>query len=618
MPDNFDFPVIDVSIVTFNSERWIASFWRSLTTQRYPLDKISLLVRDNGSQDGTVNALRALIAEDGHRFAAVSVDAGENVGFGRGHNANIARGNAAFCLVTNVDLTFDSQGIENVVRTATTDDDRVAAWEFRQKPYEHPKCYDPVTLEVNWASSACVLFRRSAFEHVGGYEPRLFLYGEDVELSYRLRDHGYMLRYCVDAVCWHYTYETANELKPAQFFGSTLANVLLRLRYGTRPEVLAGLSMYLGLFLIPTPVPGRLKGLLAGLRKIARDGWYFLRTRKKSDIRFGFRGWDYEQSREGAFVEFGELPADAPLVSIIVRTCAGRVGKLQEAVRSVLHQTYPNIELVVVEDGSTQAQAFVSEVAASGSLAAVQYHPIAKAGRCVAGNVGLAAAKGVYACFLDDDDLLYADHIEVLAPRLAKRPDLAGIYSLAFQIDTEVISHDPWRYRDVGRYVAVREPFSRAAIWHHNLMPIQAILFRRDLFDRFGGFDVELDRLEDWDLWVRYCQKESYELIERVTSAYRVPARNDHASARLKELDDYYQKALRARDRMVVEMTPNEVIAYATELAKIMYPVAISRSRLRAIAARVPGIWTVRRLYLGGRGLAVRVKRKLANGRVRS
>ena len=116
-------------------------------------------------------------------------------------------------------------------------------------------------------SSACILFRRSALEQVGGYEPRLFLYGEDVELSYRLRDHGYVLRYCVDAVCWHYTYETANELKPAQFFGSTVANVLLRLRYGTPGEIFGGLSMYFGLLLIPLPITGRLKGLSAGLGK---------------------------------------------------------------------------------------------------------------------------------------------------------------------------------------------------------------------------------------------------------------------------------------------------------------------------------------------------------------
>ncbi|MFC5430187.1 glycosyltransferase [Paraburkholderia denitrificans] len=612
-----DLPTIDLSIVTFNSQRWLDGFWRSLMQQSFPLHKISLLIRDNGSEDGTVAAIREMLAEHQHRFASASLECGQNIGFGRGHNANLARGSAVFCLVSNVDLTFDERAIEIAVRTAMLDAENVAAWEFRQKPYEHPKNYDAVTLVVGWASSACILFRRSAFEKIGGYEPRLFLYGEDVEISYRLRDFGFILRYCVNAVCWHYSYETANEIKPAQFFGSTLANVLLRLRYGTMREIFAGLVMYLGLLMIPVPVPGRLKGLLAGWRKLLRDGLYFLRTRKKSAIRFSFSGWDYDLSREGQFIEAGPLPADLPLVSIVVRTYAGRLGKLKEAVQSVQNQTYPNVELVVVEDGSNTAQAFIDSVAKSGLIAAVQYRSLPKGGRCLAGNAGLAAAKGVYACFLDDDDLLYADHVELLAGRLTERHDLAAVYSLAFEIETEVISHDPWEYQEVNRFVAYRERFSRPAIWHHNFIPIQAILFRRELFTRYGGFNVELERLEDWDLWVRYCQKDDYELIEKVTSAYRVPARHGHATTRQQELDDYYQKALRARDNLIIETTPNQVYSYAAEIAKMMYPVAVSRSRLLRIARRIPGIWTLRRVYLVVRGTAARVKRKVTTGRAR-
>ncbi|WP_196483100.1 glycosyltransferase family 2 protein [Burkholderia stagnalis] len=606
------FPAIDLSVVTFNSERWLGAFCDSLAAQAYPLSKISLFIRDNGSADGTVATLRALIERYRGQFARIVLECGENIGFGRGHNANLASGSADFFLVTNVDLTFDVRSIERVMCAAIADDDTVAGWEFRQKPYEHPKYYDPVTLETSWASSACMLFRRSALTTVGGYEPRLFLYGEDVELSYRLRDRGYRLKYCPTAVCWHFTYAEAGELKPAQFFGSTVANVLLRFRYGTPREALAGLAMYCAILFIPLPIPGRLRGLFAGLRKIARDGVYFLRSRKQSDIKFSFRAWDYELSREGPFVEYPPLPPDAPLVSIVVRTTAGRHGKLVEAVRSVQNQTYTNIELVVVEDGSSEAQPFMEEVAAGKSLASVQYHPIPKGGRCVAGNVGLAMAKGEYACFLDDDDLLFADHIELLATHLDRRPDLAGAYSLAFQAETEVISNEPWRYRVMGRFVAYRERFSRAAIWHHNFIPIQAILFRRTLFEQYGGFDVKLDRLEDWDLWVRYCQRNDYELVERVTSEYRVPADGAVASLRQQELDDYYQKAVEARDALVLQMTPNQVMEYAEELAKIMYPVAVSRSRLRAIALRIPGIWALRRFYLISRSVLGRIRRKFA------
>jgi GT2 family glycosyltransferase len=47
---------------------------------------------------------------------------------------------------------------------------------------------------------ACIFIRKSAYEKVGGYEPKIFMYAEDVELSYRFRAFGYHLRYCPNAV----------------------------------------------------------------------------------------------------------------------------------------------------------------------------------------------------------------------------------------------------------------------------------------------------------------------------------------------------------------------------------------------------------------------------------
>jgi GT2 family glycosyltransferase len=605
-----DRPFVDLSIVTFNSEQWLSKFFKSLLRQRYPIDRLHLRIRDNGSTDTTRELVASWYSEHGAAFASVTLDCGENVGFGRGHNVNLAAGGAPFLLVTNVDLEFAVDAIERAILRAVKDSDDVAAWEFRQKPYEHPKYYNPLTLDVSWASSACVLFRRDALVRVGGYEPRLFLYGEDVELSYRLRDNGYRLRYCVDAVCWHYTYESANQIKPAQFFGSTVANVLLRLRYGTLREALVGLAMYAALFFVPVPVPGRIKGLLANAGRIIRDGSYFARTRRSSSEVFPFNGWDYEMARDGAFYEFKEPPTDLPLVSIIVRTCKGRMGRLREAVQSVLNQTYRRIELVVVEDGSEYARAFLEQVAEESKIENVVYQSIPAAGRCVAGNVGLAAARGEFANFLDDDDLLFADHVEVLATELLNRPPLGAVYGLALEVETEIISDEPWEYRELRRFVSYRESFSRAALWHHNYIPIQAIMFRRQLYEQHGGFNVALDRLEDWDLWVRYSQEHDYLLVDKVTSLYRVPAIHSAASSRQKELDDYYAKALAARSDLRVTLSPNQVLEYARELAHIMYPVAIPRNAIRSVVRRIPGARYALSLARSGRSQWTKVKRK--------
>src|SRR5690606_7950226 len=115
---------------------------------------------------------------------------GANVGFGRGHNANAARGKAPWLFVVNPDGVLEPGAWKRLIEHAQGDDRATAAWEMRQLPYEHPKAYDPVTLATGWTSGAATLFRRDAFEAAGGYESRIFLYGEDVDLSWRLRARG--------------------------------------------------------------------------------------------------------------------------------------------------------------------------------------------------------------------------------------------------------------------------------------------------------------------------------------------------------------------------------------------------------------------------------------------
>jgi len=82
------------------------------------------------------------------------------------------------------------------------------------------------------------------------------------------------------------------------------------------------------------------------------------------------------------------------------------------------------------------------------------------------------------------DSLLYADHLETLVDALQAVPEASGAYGLAFEVRTEIQSHDPWRYRELDFCLRYRQPFSRALLWHHNFMPIQCVLFRRELFDR--------------------------------------------------------------------------------------------------------------------------------------
>ncbi len=581
-------PWLDLSIVTHNSSRWIDPFFESLFKQNFPLERIRVWVRDNDSRDDTLERLETWSARLAQRGARYELDAGANVGFGRGHNVNWRRSDGPYILVTNVDLTFEPDALVRVVAAAESDGASTASWELRQKPYEHPKIYHPASLETLWSSHACVLLRRSALAAVGGYEEELFLYGEDVELSYRLRDSGFVLRYVPSAVCWHYTYAQPHEFKPAQFFGSKLANGLLRLRYGSASAILAIPFLYTALWCIKPRGPKYYRGLCTLTVQFLSKSTHFVLSRHRSDAPFPFAGWDYEQTRSGAFYPMPPAHPDPPLVSVITRTMKGRQDGLRQALQCLANQTHPNVEVIVIEDGSSEARALAESYEGVGAIRRIRYLGIGKSGRCVAGNRGLEEATGAYLGFLDDDDLLFADHLETLVAALEDHPDRGAAYGLALEVRAGSLAQSRWGSQKVHSSVAPGVPFSRALLWDHNYLPIQTVLFRRELYARWGGFDPELENLEDWNLWVRYSLESEFEMIDRVTSLYLVPRRGVDALGRLAALDSYSLKARQKNGSLKVELTVGEALEYAQEIGRYNIVGGLARRRLRAFALGLP------------------------------
>ena len=188
-----EWPEITVSVVTYNNGHWLKQFMASVLAQDYPLNKIHVVFVDNTSSDQTPKLLARAKEQYGNKFRQFSVISQPNHGFGAGHDLAIRSASTSFVLVSNIDLEFVFNSITRVVISAMQDE-VAASWELRQIPYEHPKYVDPITLCVNWSSHACVLLSRERYLEVGGYEKRIFMYGEDVELSYRFRRCGYLIR----------------------------------------------------------------------------------------------------------------------------------------------------------------------------------------------------------------------------------------------------------------------------------------------------------------------------------------------------------------------------------------------------------------------------------------
>lgn len=575
---------VDLSIVTYRPDlALLQQLLESLAgPTREPIPR-RLLILDNSPDAITVETIRALPALASQAFERVDVQrSGANVGFGRGHNANAARGDAPFVFVLNQDCVLEPGALERVMDAALAAASDVAAWELRQIPYEHPKSYDPVTLDTAWVSGAATLFRRAAFDAVGGFEPRIFMYGEDVDLSWRLRARGWRLAYQPQAAVVHRTYQEAAEVKPLQVFGGVTANLCLRARFGGLLATLRGLAMLAGEIMAPASFPGRRRGLArAGLRFL-RQWPYFARSRVRPTEAFHpvFSGWSFELRREGPFVPMRsrrEAPnASPPKVSILIRT-VDRPAWLREALASCAHQTYSNIEVVVVEDGPERSRAVVDSF--RDRLDIVYRATDEHVGRARAGNIALETATGEWLNFLDDDDVLFADHVEVLVDG-AMAANAAGAYALAWETHTEV-DRERGTYRERLHVTRHHQPFDRLTLWHHNYLPIQAVLFHRRLFERHGGFAEDMDQLEDWNLWTRYTLEDDFVLIPKTTSKYRVPNDARIAADRQALLDRAYADALERQRHMHVTFSPREFSEMAEAYARRQTVLMVTRGDVR-------------------------------------
>lgn len=131
------------------------------------------------------------------------------------------------------------------------------------------------------------------------------------------------------------------------------------------------------------------------------------------------------------------------------------------------------------------------------------------------------------------------------------------------------------------------------------------------MYEQNGGFDVDLDQLEDWSLWVRYSLHRDFMMVDKVTSLYRVPARADHAADRQQVLDDYYAKAVAKHGQLKLQLSPNDVVAMAQGFSlqpQIPSPVPAERplAGLRRVVVSTPGL---RLLYHPLRRVYHRLKR---------
>jgi glycosyltransferase involved in cell wall biosynthesis len=191
-----------------------------------------------------------------------------------------------------------------------------------------------------------------------------------------------------------------------------------------------------------------------------------------------------------------------PLVSIVI-PCYNAVSHVRFAVLSALRQGYPRVEVVVVDDGSTDGSAGV--LAEFGHRIKVITTP--NRGQSHARNVGLEQAAGEYVQFLDADNVLTPDKVERSVARLAEAPDEDIVFTARYTPPAHDFT-DEFTAPTEEAEACVRDMLRLA---YERTFPGTGVpaletsqpLFRRAALTRYGGWDEQLTVLEDLELVAR-------------------------------------------------------------------------------------------------------------------
>ncbi len=504
----------DVVIVTYNSARWVRGCVQALAGLDYPASRLHLILVDNGSVDGTPQKLRALATEFGCFGGFSLLEAEDNPGFGAACNRGAAHGTAPYLFFLNADTEILPDAL-NELEQGMARSPHAGMWELRQIPLEAQKWYDPVTLETGWCSGAAMVMPRSVFEKTGGFDEAIFMYCEDVDLSWRVRALGKTLYYVPRAQVRHYTDRTYEGKTAHANRNILLNNHYLRLKYGTKADLQSFWAMVRHLETLPDWKP-----LLTGLRP------RLLQRKKPRRPDLGgrftpvFNGLSYDRELFFSEEEAGPPDGAPPNISILIRT-HGRPHLLRQALQTVANQTVSRgFEVVVVEDGPATARPVIEEFGTLPLRYEATGQPV---GRSAAGNRAIALARGEYLCFLDEDDWLLANYLETWQRLCVRHPGhrlfFAGSLQLAGGYGPDGVQ---WSTRRSAHFMVGE--VDRLSVAMGNPVPIQAVLFHRSLPQQLGGLDDELDAFEDWNLWQRYASREEPVCANVCTSAFKIPA----------------------------------------------------------------------------------------------
>jgi len=200
-----------------------------------------------------------------------------------------------------------------------------------------------------------------------------------------------------------------------------------------------------------------------------------------------------------------------PTVSVVI-AAYNMAQYVTGAIESVLNQTYSNLDVHVIDDGSTDdTRAVVSRI----NDARVHYYWQSNAGQTRAKNAGIARSRGEFIAFCDADDCWAPHKLAVQLPKFADHEEVGVVYSRRCQMmaDGKLLEDDTREFYS-GRITE--------QLFKDNFITFGTAVVRRRCLQELGVFDESYRMGIDWELWLRISTKYEFAFVDDVTYMYRV------------------------------------------------------------------------------------------------
>lgn len=222
--------------------------------------------------------------------------------------------------------------------------------------------------------------------------------------------------------------------------------------------------------------------------------------------------WWHRRPRELRIPPWYRTPSSPPgHVRITVVTPSYNQARfLEHTLRSVLAQAYPNLEYIVQDGASTDG---TTEILSryQKHLAHVASHP--DRGQAHALNLGFARSSGDIMAYLNADDILLPGTLHYVAAFFQQHPEIDVVYGHRVVMDEQG--------REIGRWVL--PPHDTQVLYWTDYIPQETLFWRRQIWERVGGFDETLQFALDWDLILRFAQVGARVVrLPRFLGAFRV------------------------------------------------------------------------------------------------